>query len=266
MTASPHISLIFVNYRSAGYLAQALESLLACERRTNFWEVIVVNNDVSESDALRELKKIFPFLIIESGENIGFGRGNNLGAKSARGKILGFINPDVLWTGAHLDKIARTFSLDQTLGVLGMALLGADKKPEPWSAGKWPSLVNLFCNNFFHMRQLWEKGKNVSSSDWVSGGALFIRATLFSAIGGFDEQFFLYFEDVDLCVSARQHGFSVARYSTFPLIHLGGQSQYSTQIQKKHFLESQKKYFAKRRPRWESGVLTCLQVFLKRIY
>lgn len=264
MNAS-QISLIFVNYGSVEYLANALKSLFVCERNADFFEVIVVNNDVSESQILINLQKTFTFQLVESGGNVGFGRGNNLGAKMARGKILGFINPDVIWTKECLSEIEHAFSSDVKLGILGMALLDENKKSEAWSFGKEPSLANLFYNNFFPLRTFGKEEK-ISAQDWVSGGALFIPSSLFSAIGGFDERFFLYFEDVDLCASVCKRGFSVKRYADLPLVHLGSKSQISVTAQKKHFLESQRKYFEKWRPKWESKMLACLQVFLKIIY
>lgn len=260
------ISLIFVNYGSVEYLTNALKSLFACEKNTDFFEVIVVNNDASESQALVNLQKTLLFQLVESGENIGFGRGNNLGAKMARGEILGFINPDVIWEKECLPEIERAFTSDTKLGVLGMALLDKDKKPEAWSFGKESNLANLFYNNLFPLWRALGKGKEVSLQDWVSGGAMFIRKELFSAIGGFDERFFLYFEDVDLCAQARRRGFLVKRYAYLPLVHLGGKSQISTRLQKKYFLESQKKYFAKHRPKWESLVINFLQNFFCRNY
>lgn len=264
MSANPHISLIFVNYRSARYLAGALESLFSFERETDLFEVIVVNNDVSEGERLQELKQSLPFLLIESGENSGFGSGNNRGVSLARGKILAFINPDVLWTGAHLHKIARFFDEEEKIGVLGMALLGEDKRPEAWSAGREPSLATLFRNNISPARQALREKEGLSFPDWVSGGGLFVRAGLFSAIGGFDERFFLYFEDVDLCTEVRQRGFLVAHHSSFPLIHLGGRSQHSERLQKKRFYASQRKYFGKRRPGWEGKALACLHTLFFR--
>jgi GT2 family glycosyltransferase len=265
MSANPQISLIFVNYRSMEYLTNALKSLFAREKETDFFEVIVANNDISENEALVNLQKTFPFQLVESGDNIGFGRGNNLGAKRAQGKILGFVNPDIVWTNECLEKIASAFDSDQKLGVLGMALLDKNKKPEAWSFDKEPSLTNLFYNNLFPLRQALGKKEKISLHDWVSGGALFIRTDLFFAIGGFDEQFFLYFEDVDLCGEVRKRGFSVKQDVSLSLVHLGGKSHLSTRDQKKYFLESQKKYFAKHRPRWESLALNYLQIFLNKM-
>lgn len=265
MNANPSVSLIFVNYRSVQCLAMALESLFSFEREDAFFEIIVVNNDSSESGALQDLQRTFPFLLIESSENTGFGRGCNLGAKRARGAILGFINPDVLWMGTYLRKIAAVFDESRQMGVLGMALLDMKRRPETWSVGEEPNFIRLFLNNFFPVRRaVWPNQKSFFS-DWVSGGALFVRAVLFTEIGGFDERFFLYFEDVDLCKEVRRRGFSVRYCPQFPLTHLGGKSQVSRQLQKKHFYDSQKKYFEKHRPLWENNALKFLHFFFRKI-
>lgn len=264
MNTSPAVSLVFVNYRSAQYLAAALESLFSFEKEADFFEVIVVNNDPSENAALLALKQTFSFLLIESGGNTGFSRGNNLGAKRARGEVLGFINPDVLWVGVSLQKIARAFDEDSRLGVLGMALLTLDRKPEAWSVGAAPCLATLLLNNLFPARRTPWLGQKPFFSDWVSGCALFVRKELFVKVGGFDERFFLYFEDVDLCEKVRHRGFSVACHPEIPLIHLGGKSQKSQRLQKQYFLLSQREYFYKYRPKWEGAILRCLQSITKR--
>ncbi|OGI15114.1 MAG: hypothetical protein A2878_00890 [Candidatus Moranbacteria bacterium RIFCSPHIGHO2_01_FULL_54_31] len=260
-SADPRISLIFVNYQSAKFLNKALDSLFSLEQAGVSFEVIIVNNDASESVALQALRQAYPILLIESPGNKGFGQGNNLGAKQARGSLLGFINPDVVWIEACLREIERIFAAEPAIGILGMALLDEEHKPEAWSAGKAPNLITLFQNNVFPARYALCDGNGLSFPDWVSGAALFIRAPLFSAIGGFDERFFLYFEDVDLCTAARKRGLSVARHSAFPLIHLRGQSQRSVRDQKKHFYDSQRAYFSKHRPVWENKVLRCLRFF-----
>lgn len=261
MNTNPQVSLIFVNYRSAWYLKKALESLFSFEKEKYFFEVIIVNNDSTEQSTLEELKQTFPFLLIENSENIGFGGGNNIGVRQARGGIVGFINPDVLWIGTYLRGIAGIFDEKKNVGILGMRMLDIDKKEEAWSAGKEPSLANLFRNNIFPLRRSHWKTGELAFSDWVSGGALFIRKNLFSLIGGFDERFFLYFEDVDLCKKVRARGFSVVRHRAYPLIHLGGKSRPSAHLQKTHFYLSQKKYFEKYRPVWENKILRLLQFF-----
>ena len=263
MDNNPRVSLIFVNYHSAQYLERALESLFLYEHEREFFEVIVVNNDVAESQAIQVMQQKFNFLFIDNKTNQGFGYGCNCGFASARGDIIGFINPDVLWMGVYMRAILDFFNTQPKVGIVGMMLLDEKKQIEKWSAGYEPSIANLLCNNFFLNRSLFVQKQPLSFPDWVSGGALFIRATLFSDIGGFDDRFFLYFEDVDLCREVRKRGFAVVRHAYFPITHLRGKSS-QTSTQKKQFYRSQRQYFQKHRPRWEQNVLLLLHVFFRK--
>jgi len=258
MNIQPKISLIFVNYRSVKYLKKALESLFSFEKEDALFEIIVINNDNSENEELLQMKKQLPFLLIQNDTNIGFGAGNNVGAKQARGSILGFINPDILWREENLHAIGTFFDKKKEVGILGMTILDPEGKEEEWSVGKAPGLANLFWNNVLPVKKNSSEIRRVSLFDWVSGGALFIRKDLFFLASGFDEQFFLYFEDVDLCTRVRALGAAVVRHPDFAITHLGGKSKHSTNLQKKQFYSSQRKYFEKHRPLGENKILSIL--------
>ena len=253
-------SLVIVNYRSGRYLAGALESLGRAEDVRRF-EVIVVNNDSDESRLLAGLQRVFSFRLIESGENLGFGGGNNLGVQAARGTIVGFINPDTLWGEAKLEAIARLFQSDGALGARGLSLVTLSGQPERWSYGKEPTLARLLRHNLLPFLDHVLQGQAdvlptvPEAADWVSGGALFMRKEVFEMIGGYDERFFLYFEDVDLCRRVRERGYTVRHASSLPLSHYGGKSHPSSEMQKKNFFASQDRYFAKHRPPIERTVL-----------
>lgn len=246
---TPPFSIVIVNYRSAARLARLLASLPA---RNGEYAVIVANNDPSESRVLEQLSKTFSFLLIETGANRGFAAGANIGALAATGDIIGFLNPDMLWDGATFRAIRSIFEADATTGIIGLKLTDEGGQTEAWSSGSDPSLVGLIANNI-----LWSYQD--SQVDWVSGGALFIRKGLFQKLGGFDERFFLYFEDADLCRRARLEGMSIRLADHLPIIHMGGRSQESKASQKGYFYASQSVYFRKHRPRAEYYMLRFLR-------
>ncbi len=253
---TPLFSIVIVNYKSAARLARLLASLPA---RNGEYSVIVANNDPSESRVLGQLSSAFPFTLIETGANRGFAAGANVGALAATGDIIGFINPDMLWDGVSFEAIRSAFESDGETGIIGLGLTDPNGRPEDWSFGHDPSLTELIKNNILRNRQTNQPEKKSLLTDWVSGGALFIRKDLFQKLGGFDEDFFLYFEDADLCRRARLLGTKVRIAPHLPIIHLGGQSQESQALQKRYFYTSQSAYFRKHRPRAEYYMLRFLR-------
>jgi len=131
-----------------------------------------------------------------------------------------------------------------------MALLDTEKRSEAWSYGKEPSLVTLFFNNLFPAQCDARLEREAFFPGLGQRRRSFVRAELFAEIGGFDEQFFLYFEDVDLCKEARQRGFLVMGYPEFSLIHLGGKAGNHGVFSKKHYALSQG-IFSQASSRWE---------------
>lgn len=249
MIAEPTFSLIFVNYHSVWQLSSALESLFMKEPDRQRYEVVVVNNDALERAALGKLQRLLGFTLLESSENRGFGSACNLGAAHASGSIIGFINPDTLWQGVFLSEIAHVFQGTPLLGVLGLTLLDSVGAPELWSGGAFPSVRQMIKNNFLpeYVHRLLPR----DPLDWVSGAGLFIRRETFQAVQGFDQNFFLYFEDVDLCWRVQQRGLVIKRDRRFTLRHFGGQSLAGGSLQKKYFYTSQSIYYKKHRPKWE---------------
>lgn len=249
MTIPPFFSLVFVNYQSADHLRGAIRSLFAQETDRSLYEIVISNNDPREKDSLAQLRVEFPTLqVVESSVNKGFGGGANLGAARAQSPILGFLNPDLVWQEPILSDLRESFLSQPRLGIAGPKLLTEKGVAEPWSHGPEPTLWEVLKNNLpLHPRQepLRDAQKASEEKDWVSGAALFIRANLFGKLGGFDERFFLYFEDVDLCWRARELGFQVKLFSQLSIIHKGGKSQASPEEQKKHFYRSQALYFQK---------------------
>ncbi len=245
MAPSPYFSIVSVNYRSVWALSVFLGSLFATEKE--LFEVIVVNNDPRETRALQHLATLFPIRIIETGENSGFGQGANDGVSLAQGKVIGFLNPDTEWQNPFLARMRDFFEKQSTPAVVGVPLFTKSGTRELWSSGSAPKLSQLMWNAL----PLGQSLQPPTTLDWVSGGSLFLPKELFSSLSGFDKDFFLYFEDVDLCVRAKQGGAMVLGAPFGAVTHSGGRSFSSRAEQKRRYYASQVAYFQKHRPKRE---------------
>lgn len=254
----PELSLIFVNYRSAHALSRSIRSV-SSDLDSGFAEGIVVNNDLNEEEVVRKLCDRFGLRMVRMAGNSGFGAASNRGAELARADILGFVNPDTELIRGSLRDIVRFFRLEKGVGIVGVALVDRFGVSERWSVGATASLFTMIINNFGIRSGMPRKAKYPYRTGFVSGAAMFVEKSLFSALGGFDERFFLYFEDMDLCVRARAAGASVISVPSPVFRHLSGQSHKSSESMKREFYKSQDLYFGKHRPAWESSVLKFLR-------
>lgn len=225
------ISCIYVNYRSTHFLEQSLESLFQFERDT-FYEVIVVNNDHNEQQEIENLQSKFNIRVIPSLHNPGFGTSANIGAREAKGEVLFFVNPDTKWKESIFRKVLKKIDDEKKLGALGLQLVSLEGKKEEKKRKSPFSFPLAFSYS----------GKELT---WVSGGALFIPKEKFRIVGGFDERFFMYFEDMDLCVRLQELGFQVFSEENYELIHYGGKSHVSKKSQKKLYDRSLYQYTKK---------------------
>jgi len=240
------ISIIIVNYHSEKYLIKCLYSIYKHSFKEDF-EIIVVNND--QKDKIKELiQKFSEVKIYQNEKNLGFGAGNNVGARIAKGDILLFLNPDTEIISKNIEDIFSLFQKNDKLGIIGSQLWLDDNKIQPWSVGYEISLLNLIKNNLglTSGQNIWQAKEKVEA-DWVSGAALFIRKDTFEKTGGFDEKFFMYFEDMDLCKRVRARGNIILYNPNFKVRHIGGRSYPEKNFQKKDYYKAQEYYFKKHR-------------------
>lgn len=230
--SKPKLSIIVVNYRSEQYLENCVASVFKRLKNINF-EIIVVNNNNLDIQCPSGAR------IINVGKNIGFGAGCNLGVKNAQGRYLLFLNPDTEILSGNLANILNKFKEDQTIGAIGPRLTMENGETQWWCAGKEFSLWRLIKNNLgiIESKKIWESKTGVFA-DWVSGAALVITKKIFDNIGGFDENFFMYFEDEDLCKRIRKRGYKVLYYPETSVLHKGGKSRRSFLRQKLQFFKS----------------------------
>lgn len=240
------VSIIIVNYYSKAYLAKCLFSIDKHSFGEDL-EIIVVNND--QKGELTELICKYPKVrLYQNRKNIGFGSACNFGAKKAQGENILFLNPDTQFIDNYIKEVLVKTQQFKKAGIIGPRLITDAGKTQEWSAGKENTIVQIIKNNLWMIdsRCLWESKKDIFV-DWVSGAGMFVRRDIFDKIGGFDEKFFMYGEDMDLCARTRDLGYDVLYSPGLALQHSGGKSRKSLIKQKIQFFKSSFYYLAKRR-------------------
>lgn len=238
METKPQISFVIVNYKGEPYLERCLSSIFECAE--NLEKEIIIANNGSDLLSISENVKI-----INIPENKGFGSACDIGAKEASGNILCFLNSDTEIL-SDIEEVLKYFDTAKKIGIIGTKLVDENNKIQEWCAGKEINLTDIIGNNlgFKRSKEIWES-KNSVGCAWVSGACLFIKKELFEKLNGFDEKFFMYFEDIDLCRRARNLGYKIIYSSEFTVKHFGGKSFDSEKEQKKLYYESQDYYFEK---------------------
>jgi len=229
----PYFSVIIVNFNLSGEVKGCINSFLSNEKKCNY-EIIVVDNASTEVDA-NFLPKEFPqsifpqisFYFLE--ENRGFGAGNNFGVSKAKGEIIFLLNPDALFIEEILSSVEDLLINHEKIGVLGTKIVNKQNTPEK-SCGVFPSLALEFLEIFLLKRKFEEKvlkrkmkagEKTYLEVDWVTGSSMFIPKRIYNEVCGFDENFFLYNEEVDLCYRIKQLGYEITFYPSVQIKHFG---------------------------------------------
>jgi len=203
------LSIIIVHHDAPEYLMACLRSVEKAGAGLSL-ETIVVDNASRNVDSL--VKEHPGVAWIRNQANVGLGSAINKGASQSRGEILIFLNPDAELLPDSLRKLHDYFSerAAERLGPVGGKLLFSDGKAQP-SCGPFPCLLGMLWRYLLPPTQrkyylrLPERG--ACPVDWVTGAFLAVRRSVFDELGGFDRNFFLYYEDVDLCIRARYKGY-----------------------------------------------------------
>ena len=245
MLEKTKLSIIIVAYNSHNHLERCVASLYEKIKLAEPWEIILVNND--EERDVRELSLDFSHVkIVDHRKNIGFGSGVNLGVQAASGKFLFFLNPDTEVLTENVAAVVEELEGNRSLGIIGGRIIDSAGRSQPWSAGRGISLYDLVRNNLGVSRSkfIWNSSQK-AECDWVAGTALLMAKDLFHELGGFDERFFMYFEDMDLCRRAKLLGRKILFLPAFEVSHDSGASYADKKLQKKHYYDSMEKYFQK---------------------
>lgn len=242
------LSIIIVNWNTREHLAQCLASIYANPPLGKF-EIWVVDNASSDGSTQMVREKFPTVSLMENFVNAGFGRANNLGIHASSGAYLLFLNSDTVVIGDALSRLCDFASTQPGLGVLGASLLNPDGTPQK-SYSRFPSLWSEAIFAFgldrriptaIHSVAVVTQGWN--RCDCVSGAAFLVPRGVLDIVGGFDEKFFMYSEEIDLQLRVHHAGFAIGVLPTATLFHFGGASAARSAPAMKAELFHSKDYF-----------------------
>lgn len=223
------LSIIILSYNTQEILINCLKSIFSEKVNLKF-EVIVVDN-ASSDGSVEAVKQKFPnVILIKNQENLGYAKGNNQGFKKSKGKYVLFLNSDTLVKGQALKILVDYLESCPNVQAVGPKLLNKDGTIQS-SVGYFPSLSvvfnMLFLEHFGGGKSVrtffdWEK-----EADWLMGAALLVRREIFEKIRGFDEQIFMYYDEVEFCFRLKKEGYKIFYYPRAEIIHLWQKSSIS---------------------------------------
>lgn len=265
------ISIVIVNYNVKDFLEQCLISIFKAKRNFSL-EIFVVDN-ASTDGSVDYLSPIFTNVkFISSTENLGFSKANNIAIKQATGKYLLILNPDTILAEDTLEAMYNYMEQHPEVGISGCKVLNSDGTfqvacrrgfPTPWTSFcKLFGLQKLFPKSklFARYNQTFRSENESYYIDAVIGAFMFCDTKLIQELGGFDEVYFMYGEDLDLCRSVQLAGRKVAYFSETSIIHFKGESTRRSSINEiKHFYESMR-IFAKKHFAYSTLFLLFLQL------
>ena len=224
------LSIITVNYHHSHLLRDSLESVHLTVKEIQF-EVIVVDNSFKDEGLESVLNQFPETRLIDNSTNLGFACANNQGAEVAKGDFLLFINPDTIIKEGAIEAMLEHLRSNPSVGIIGPKVLNPNgtiqyscrKFPTIWSGlfNRYSLMTRLFPNNRYSRDYLMSDYDHswTRSVDWVSGCCMMIPAPIFKKINGFDENYFLFIEDIDLCQAMKKEGYLVNYFPSAQIFH-----------------------------------------------
>jgi N-acetylglucosaminyl-diphospho-decaprenol L-rhamnosyltransferase len=271
---APAIDVVIVNWNSRELLRECLTAL-DCSTNTGELNVIVIDNASSDRSADGLAAERLHIDVVVNDENCGFAAACNQGASRGGAPLILFLNPDVRLKADALDKVCRylTEPANAGVGIAGIQLIDAQGHVQR-SCARTPTPAALMLRSMFldrlcpalvrpHFLKEWDH-RDTRPVDQVMGACLMIRRPTWEELGGFDERFFLYYEDVDLCVAARQAGWSVIYFAGAQAEHVGQGTTQAIKLRRILYeARSRIRYVAKRHGKAWAGLVGLLIVLFE---
>lgn len=241
------LSIIILNYNVRYFLELCLQSVEAAIKGLDA-EIIVVDNH-SKDESCAMVRENFPKVkLIENKENLGFSKGNNIGVTHAKGKYICILNPDTV-IAEDTFKTLLTFAEKQTqLGIIGCKLIDGNGNYLPESKRNVPVVkiaINKVFGNSKHYYANHLKANVIGKVDVFVGAFMLLKRSVFNQVNGFDEDYFMYGEDIDLSYKIKNAGYQSFYYGKVTVIHYKGESTLKDKTYAKRFYGAMQIFYKK---------------------
>lgn len=280
----PRLSIIILSYNTKDLTKKCINSLIDSLKLTSnfFYEIIVIDNG-SKDGSIKMLQNFIPiksgsnFKLILNKKNLGYPKGNNQGLRESKGDYILFLNSDVTVDQVNFEKLINYLDSHPQVGALTVKVLLLNNLIDPASHRGFPTIWNSFCyfsrleklfksipiaNAFFGGYHLCNLNLNiVHEIDSPSGAFYLVRSKIVKKLKGFDENFFMYGEDIDLSYRIKRLGFKILYYPNFMVTHfkhasgLGKRDGKTRSETKQHFYEAMRIFYKKHYESKHSGVI-----------
>ncbi len=241
------LSVIILNYNVRYFLELCLKSVEAAIEDLEA-EIIVVDNNSSD-DSCEMVKQQFPnVILIENNENSGFSKGNNLGVAKAKGEYLCILNPDTVVAEDIFKDMLQFAETKQDLGIIGCQLIDGKGEFLPESKRHIPTARIAFqkmmgyANNYYNLDI---DENDIGKTDVLVGAFMLLKQETYNTVGGFDEDYFMYGEDIDLSYKILKAGFTNYYFGKASVIHFKGESTLKDKVYAKHFYRAMEIFYRK---------------------
>ncbi len=286
----PRLSIIILSYNTKDLTSRCLNSLFKTLNSANVnTEIIVVDNNSTDgsTEKIKDQSSKFKsnnidFKLILNKNNVGYPKGNNQGLRIAQGEYILFLNSDIVVEDVNFGKLLDYLDKDRKIGVLTVKVNLSTNGIDPASHRGFPTIWNTFCyyskleyltkkvlvlNKFFGGYHLTQFDLNtVHGIDSPSGAFYLTRKNILDKIGGFDEKFFMYGEDLDLSFRIKELGFKIIYYPLYKITHY----KHSSGFRRDHFYKAMKifyhKHYESKHFRIINNVVYLIIDLMKKIY
>lgn len=242
------LSIVIAHRNGQAVLSECLTSVYCQSSEVSLHVIVVDNASVDKSPEMVE--RDFPSArVICNSANMGFARASNQGWRASSTDLILFLNNDTRVPASALSELAAFMGAHPRAGTCGPRLVQKDGRVQPFAFGGDPTpsyllrrgITRLLLNRPIHN---WNT-TSCQEVDWVSGACLLVRRQALEQVGGFDEKFFMYFEDNDLCLRLRRAGWKIYYNPLVSITHFGGASTQQSSFRTQWYNASLRYFYAK---------------------